>query len=701
MRSQCICLSIVFVLVCMVVSVASAWDFWPGGKSTRDVIVDNDVVWTVGDYGVCRWDPADLSYTHMPGLFLDGVSECLSIDSDRNGGVWVGCSEARIAHYDAGSDKWEIFYNQIDESFIYPDRRPENISAVACDNSGNVWMSGARLWLASFDGVTWKGWKPGDSHIPDIYDIVIDNNDTKWFTANGGYKIYSFDGAAFHEFYADDQAVPECRYLSLAHDGSLWLCGTGNWSPGKDIWHVVDGHWTSIGNPMGSSASCCVADDDGSVWIGSNEGIAVYRDGLWEKFGADELADSVVINCIDVSDGSVWAGTNDGLTRCDWRGFASASLQGPVESEIVTIAESNDGSHWMGSPLVCFDGGSWRHYDLECTACAFDRSGGLWVGSNNFIRRLDADGNVTVQHRPSGSSNNYISGIVIDGNIVWVATSRAVLRYTSGIWMRFEYKTFDGLSGFQVRDIAVDSKGVLWVATENGVTRYDGVTWRKYTVADGLPSKDITAVTVDNRNRAWAGTPDGVACIDGDIVTSYDIHDGLLDNEVTCIETSPSGEVWIGSPHGITVFDGISWHVMLPGCDFWGSRVLSMCFDRGGDVWVGTNVGVNRLSRESVCKRDHLESVSVPPSLKVWPNPSNDGTSIHYTLDKPGNVRIEVYNLAGQRIKTLVSGNQAAGNHVVYWDGVGNRGYRAASGLYIARLSATGVSSSVKLTILR
>ena len=701
MKQQCHCLSIIFILAFTVVSAASAWDFWPGGKVTRDVLIDNGIVWTVGDYGVCRWDPSDLSYTHMPGLFLDGVSECLSIDSDRKGGVWVGCSEARIAHYDAGSDKWEIYYNQIDESFIYPDRRPGNINAVACDNNGTVWMSGANLWLVSFDGVTWKGWRPVDSYIYVIYDIVIDNNDTKWFTANDEYKINKFDGAAFHEYYADVQEVPECRHLTVAHDGSVWLCGTGGWSPGKDIWQVVDGHWTSMGNPMGSAASCCAADDNDSVWIGSNEGIAVYRDGLWEKFAADEWPDSVSVNSIDVSDGSVWAGTNDGLTRYDWRGFESASVEGPVESGVVAIAESYDGSHWMGSPLVCFDGESWHHYDLECTACAFDRTGGLWVGSNNFIRRFDADGNATVKYRSSGSSDNYITGIVVDGTIVWIATSNAVLRYTGGIWSRFTYNTQDGLSGFHVRGIAVDSKGVLWVATEEGVTWYDGVTWRKYTVADGLPSKDITAVTVDGRNRAWAGTPDGVACIDGDNITSYDIYDGLLDNEVTCIETSPSGEVWIGSPHGITIYDGVSWRAKLPGRDMWGSRVLSLCFDRGGDVWVGTDVGVNRLSPDNTDKREHVESNAIASSLNAWPNPSNAGITLRYTLDVSSEVHLDVYNLAGQRITTLISGTQAAGDHAIYWDGTSHRGDYVASGLYIARLTVSGKTSCTKITVLR
>lgn len=701
MKTRCLYLLVTMILIAPVLSSAASWEFWPGGRETRDVLIDDDVIWTVGDYGLCRWDSADLSYTLIPELYLDGVSECLSIDSDGYGGFWIGCSEARLVHYDAETDKWNVYSHKFDKSFSDSRSSPKNISSVACDKSGAVWMSGGDEWLSSFDGVTWKGWKPCDAQIYSIYEIVIDNNDVKWFTINGQYHFYSFDGAVWRHHTPDVPGPSGCRDLSVAYDGSVWFCGVGMGPNGNDIWHIVGDHWMSIGNPSEFSASCCAVGVDGSVWVGSNEGLAVYRDGFWIRFSADEWADSTSVNDIKVVDDTVWIGTKNGLTRYDWRGLESVSIEGPAESEIVTIIEADDGSHWMGSPLVRFDGTTWHHTNIECTASTFDGSGNLWTGGYNLVQRYDTDGNVTVEYIPATSKDNKITGIVVDSDIVWVSNSSLVFKYEDGTWTRFVYNTSNGLAGFRVKGIAVDTNGVLWVATEQGVSRYDGVSWSKYTDADGLPSKDITAVAVDSQNRAWVGTAYGIACIDGDNVTSYDVYDGLVDNEVTCIETSPSGEVWVGSPRGITVFDGVSWRAMLSGRDFLGSRVLSMCFDRGGDVWVGTDVGVNRLCPGNIGKREHVESTDVESSLNAWPNPSNAGITLRYTLDATSDVRLDVYNLAGQRVTTLVSCIQVAGDHAIFWDGTGHRGDRVASGLYIARLSATGVSTSVKITVLR
>jgi flagellar hook assembly protein FlgD len=51
-------------------------------------------------------------------------------------------------------------------------------------------------------------------------------------------------------------------------------------------------------------------------------------------------------------------------------------------------------------------------------------------------------------------------------------------------------------------------------------------------------------------------------------------------------------------------------------------------------------------------------------------------------------VTVEVYNVIGQRVKTLVREEMAAGYHVVEWNGTGNSGQQLGSGVYFVRLSA-------------
>jgi len=74
-----------------------------------------------------------------------------------------------------------------------------------------------------------------------------------------------------------------------------------------------------------------------------------------------------------------------------------------------------------------------------------------------------------------------------------------------------------------------------------------------------------------------------------------------------------------------------------------------------------------------------------------YPNPFNPQTTLRYDLPRDGRVRLTIYNLVGQRVRTLVDRHQSAGHYRLTWDGKDDAGFAAASGLYLYRLeSATG-----------
>jgi hypothetical protein len=72
-----------------------------------------------------------------------------------------------------------------------------------------------------------------------------------------------------------------------------------------------------------------------------------------------------------------------------------------------------------------------------------------------------------------------------------------------------------------------------------------------------------------------------------------------------------------------------------------------------------------------------------------YPNPFNPNTQIGYTLPESAFVEITVYNLSGQKIKTLVSGRQSSGNHLAEWNALDKNGRRVASGVYFYKLKAS------------
>ena len=83
------------------------------------------------------------------------------------------------------------------------------------------------------------------------------------------------------------------------------------------------------------------------------------------------------------------------------------------------------------------------------------------------------------------------------------------------------------------------------------------------------------------------------------------------------------------------------------------------------------------------------------------PNPFNSATQIAYHLSNPGPVRLVIYNVLGQPVRTLVDQFQAAGSYQVQWDARDQRGVSLSSGVYITRLSYPGGEQTRRLLYLK
>lgn len=70
-------------------------------------------------------------------------------------------------------------------------------------------------------------------------------------------------------------------------------------------------------------------------------------------------------------------------------------------------------------------------------------------------------------------------------------------------------------------------------------------------------------------------------------------------------------------------------------------------------------------------------------------------------LSESGNTSLTVYNLAGQKIRTLADEPMAAGNHTVVWDGRDDGGNAVAAGVYMTRLTAGGSVATGKMVLVK
>ena len=84
-----------------------------------------------------------------------------------------------------------------------------------------------------------------------------------------------------------------------------------------------------------------------------------------------------------------------------------------------------------------------------------------------------------------------------------------------------------------------------------------------------------------------------------------------------------------------------------------------------------------------------------------YPNPFNPETRLSYQLPEPRHVRLTVFNILGQEVRTLVSADQAAGFYTIIWDGKDNRGYDLSSGTYFCRMKAGEFTKVQRMILLR
>ena len=98
---------------------------------------------------------------------------------------------------------------------------------------------------------------------------------------------------------------------------------------------------------------------------------------------------------------------------------------------------------------------------------------------------------------------------------------------------------------------------------------------------------------------------------------------------------------------------------------------------------------------------DQLAEVHVLTLDQNFPNPFNGATAIHFAVPG-GEVRLDLFDLLGQKIATLVHGPREAGAYVSRWDGRDDDGRELASGVYLYRLQAgKGAVETRKLLLLR
>jgi hypothetical protein len=91
----------------------------------------------------------------------------------------------------------------------------------------------------------------------------------------------------------------------------------------------------------------------------------------------------------------------------------------------------------------------------------------------------------------------------------------------------------------------------------------------------------------------------------------------------------------------------------------------------------------------------------VRSALLVWPNPVRDTATLRFDLPRSGHARLQIFDLAGRRIRTWTESGTAPGRFTAHWDGRDDAGRRVASGIYVARLETSTGTVARRIAVLR
>jgi hypothetical protein len=167
-------------------------------------------------------------------------------------------------------------------------------------------------------------------------------------------------------------------------------------------------------------------------------------------------------------------------------------------------------------------------------------------------------------------------------------------------------------------------------------------------------------------------------------------------------------------------YDPTSWH-SLADINYWsaatnsdGRKVCQGTYGSEGSdrgiVYVGKSIKVgnyNNLYFDNLSFVDVEEEAAEGEALAGfslsdnYPNPFNPKTKIDYLVPRSCHVKLEIFNVLGQRVATLVDQPKQRGNHQVTWNGRDQRGVEVASGVYFYRLEAEDFTQSKRMVLMK
>lgn len=262
-----------------------------------------------------------------------------------------------------------------------------------------------------------------------------------------------------------------------------------------------------------------------------------------------------------------------------------------------------------------------------------DADGYLWVGTADGLARHDGIGMRVWRYQPgvaNGLPGNHVQALLVDAsNRLWVAVEGegvSVLDADRRRFTRLRQATHPALGSDDVWAMARQGD-VVWLGTyDGGLTRVQaGGAMRRYTAArDGLPTDTVLALATDAQGVLWVGTTGGLARLRGDGgIEPVALPDAEGVPMVYALSVQADG-LWVGTSVGVWRLSAGRWTQPAWSPMFHRPNALAaIVTDRDGDHWIGSQRGLWRQRGEAAPVPVPLGGPDIPRainSIAVEPN---------------------------------------------------------------------------------
>jgi ligand-binding sensor domain-containing protein/AraC-like DNA-binding protein len=276
-----------------------------------------------------------------------------------------------------------------------------------------------------------------------------------------------------------------------------------------------------------------------------------------------------------------------------------------------------------------------------------------------------------------GLSSNTVRSITqTPDGYLWIGTSRGLVRFDGMKFGRVRFAEKEEIYSQEIRHLLVDREGCLWIGSAGGLTLYQYKTgqFNTFTKNHGITVDGIRRIKEDMKGNTWISfTASYVNRFSNGEFFAYDASHGLIGKKINAIIEDRQGNLLFGTrENGIFIYkDGTFFKYPLPGLD--NVFIIAMYEDWKGDLWIGTNKGLFRVTDRKIKKytvRDglstnYITSLTEDSDRNLWVGTIKGLNRVKKTQD--GAVGFEsclnflIYSLFEDREKSLWIGTNNSG----------------------------------------